>query len=232
MTTYNLKKYFDNIYCINLDSRKDRWKECLEEFDKVGLTNQVERFSAIKLSPGIAGCTKSHYEVIKLAKSRGEKTILILEDDVKFLTTDVWNLYEIAINQLKNKNLEFDIFYFGGNIYGNNNSEKIDSNVFRLNFIKTTHAYVIKSRIFDKIINKYSNTNWSDGNNWTTSVNRLNIDYFYLSEIQSLNNCYGIYPGVCQQRLSYSDILNKKSGECLWTLDRNYNKKLNLNENH
>ena len=104
-----MKKYFDNIYCINLDSRKDRWQTCLDEFNKVGLTNQVERFSGIKLSPGQAGCTKSHYELIKLAKSRGEKTILVLEDDFQFVNTEVWNLFELARTQLKNKNLEYDL---------------------------------------------------------------------------------------------------------------------------
>ena len=38
-----MKKYFDKIYCINLDSRPDRWKECLEEFKKIGIDDIVER---------------------------------------------------------------------------------------------------------------------------------------------------------------------------------------------
>ena len=56
-----MKKYFDKIYCINLDSRPDRWKECLEEFKKIGIDDIVERFPAAELTPGIAGCTKSNY---------------------------------------------------------------------------------------------------------------------------------------------------------------------------
>ena len=34
-----LKKYFDKIYCINLDRRTDKWSECESEFDKWGITN-------------------------------------------------------------------------------------------------------------------------------------------------------------------------------------------------
>jgi GR25 family glycosyltransferase involved in LPS biosynthesis len=222
-----MKKYFDNIYCINLDSRKDRWQTCLDEFNKVGLTNQVERFSGIKLSPGISGCTKSHYELIKLAKSRGEKTILVLEDDFQFVNTEVWNLFELARTQLKNKNLEYDLFYFGGTTT-KGYSTKVDHNVFRLNHVKTTHCYVIRDTVFDKIINKYNDVDWTSETNWLGGhVNRLNIDYFYIKEIQSMNRCYGIYPGVCQQRLSHSDILNVESGECLWTLKTHYNNILN-----
>ncbi len=39
--------YFDKIFCINLDSRPDRWKQVQKEFDKVGILDRVERFSAL-----------------------------------------------------------------------------------------------------------------------------------------------------------------------------------------
>jgi len=42
-----LDKYFDKIYCINLDRRKDRWKETEKELKKWGLLDQVERYSAV-----------------------------------------------------------------------------------------------------------------------------------------------------------------------------------------
>ena len=39
--------YFDKIFCINLDSRPDRWESVQKEFDKVGILDRVERFSAL-----------------------------------------------------------------------------------------------------------------------------------------------------------------------------------------
>jgi GR25 family glycosyltransferase involved in LPS biosynthesis len=38
--------YFDKIYCINLDSRPDRWEQAKSEFEKVEILDRVERFSA------------------------------------------------------------------------------------------------------------------------------------------------------------------------------------------
>ena len=35
MSDNNPFDYFDKIFCINLDSRPDRWKQVQTEFDKV-----------------------------------------------------------------------------------------------------------------------------------------------------------------------------------------------------
>jgi hypothetical protein len=43
----SLKKYFDKIYCINLDRRTDRWDETQTELKKWGLENEVVRYSGI-----------------------------------------------------------------------------------------------------------------------------------------------------------------------------------------
>ena len=40
--------FFDAIYCINLDERTDRWEHCLTEFEKLGISERVIRFSAIR----------------------------------------------------------------------------------------------------------------------------------------------------------------------------------------
>ena len=93
-----MKKYFDKIYCINLDSRSDRWNQCIEEFKKVGIEDIVERFSAEQLIPGIAGCTKSHYEIIKQCKKNNFKNVLILEDDVTFINSNFLETIDKSIS--------------------------------------------------------------------------------------------------------------------------------------
>ena len=40
-----LNEFFDKIFCINLDSRPDRWEECEKMFSHYNL--EVERVSAI-----------------------------------------------------------------------------------------------------------------------------------------------------------------------------------------
>ena len=75
----------DKIIYINLEHRLDRFIEINAELSNMGL--EAERFNAISHSKGIVGCGYSHLEVLKLAKSRGYKNILILEDDFVFLVT-------------------------------------------------------------------------------------------------------------------------------------------------
>ena len=60
--------------------------------------NDVERFSAVEHERGIAGCTLSHYEIIKKCKKDGCKNVLIFEDDVEFDEDD--NFYEILDKSL------------------------------------------------------------------------------------------------------------------------------------
>ena len=73
----------DGIFYINLDHRTDRKEEIEKELRDIGLP--FERFSAIPTCPGIIGCGYSHLSVLKEARRRGYKNVLIFEDDFEFL---------------------------------------------------------------------------------------------------------------------------------------------------
>ena len=73
----------DFIFYINLEKRTDRREQIEMELKKMEIT--AERFVGIPFEPGIVGCGKSHLEVLKLAKDRKYKNVLILEDDFTFL---------------------------------------------------------------------------------------------------------------------------------------------------
>ena len=77
-------EFWDKIYCINLDRRPDRWQECLIEFDRLKLTNFINRFSGIDMAHGGMGCYASHIAVMEEAIKNNYEHVLILEDDVKF----------------------------------------------------------------------------------------------------------------------------------------------------
>lgn len=121
--------FFDAIYCINLDERTDRWKHCLVEFEKLGISDRVIRFSAIKPTHderwnrwttwgnskkypliGAVGCAESHKAIIELAKENNLNNVLVLEDD--FVVCENWkhNL-ETAIKEIQGRN--WHIFYLG-----------------------------------------------------------------------------------------------------------------------
>jgi len=71
----------DKIIYINLDYRKDRKEEILNEFKKLGIPDsKIERFPAISFPacPNI-GCVMSHAKA-----ALGYETVMILEDGFNF----------------------------------------------------------------------------------------------------------------------------------------------------
>jgi len=217
---YNYTQFFDKIFCINLDSRPDRWKNCILEFDNLGLTNLVERVSAFKMNPAIAGCSKSHIECIKLAKERKYSRILIVEDDITFHTDIFYKILNESHKQLLNKKIDYDILYFSANLYGNSN-KLIDTNLAKITLAKAAHSYILNSKVYDLILNNYSKIDWDNEYNWQYSnKNRMNFDV-WLKNIQELGNSYGVYPSIAEQKKGYSDLINM---ECSYNISNHYNK--------
>jgi hypothetical protein len=73
-----------NIQYINLDERLDRRSEIESELNRLSIIN-FSRFSAIKATPGILGCSLSHLEIFKNADRT--KPLFVLEDDCEFLVS-------------------------------------------------------------------------------------------------------------------------------------------------
>lgn len=62
---------------INLESNRERRQMLMAEFKDW----HIERFNAIKRTPGTEGCALSHISCIELAKNRKYPWVLIIEDD-------------------------------------------------------------------------------------------------------------------------------------------------------
>ena len=78
-----MSENIDKIIYINLKRREDKKIYIENELNTYELP--YERFDAIEyITQGNVGCSLSHLAVLKLAKEREYKNILILEDDFKF----------------------------------------------------------------------------------------------------------------------------------------------------
>lgn len=207
-----LSKYIDCIVYLNLDERIDRKKQCEANLNSVNLSPYY-RVPAIKDERGIRGCTLSHYNIVKHAKENNYKNILIFEDD--FTITDPATFKDnllASLHQIESNNLDPHMLYLGGNLVTEYQevNKKIDANLFKIGGAKTTHSYIIYSNLYDTILNKYDNTNFLDNTIWS-GPNRVNIDFYYLSEIHHdpKYNIYGCYPCLTDQAYNYSDIERK-----------------------
>ena len=88
--------YFDKVFIINLPSRADRRREMGQQLRLIGLGLEapiIELFPAVRPgdrgefdSVGARGCFMSHRSVLQKAAEMGYSRIVILEDDVNFIS--------------------------------------------------------------------------------------------------------------------------------------------------
>jgi hypothetical protein len=173
--------FFEEVYYINLDERVDR--RCLFETQAAELEIPVTRFSGIHLTEcdmpsrwkcyydeahdkntdnwhrskkqtmAEIGCAYSHIRVIKIAKQRRLKNVLIFEDDCLFLNTWKQNIQSI-VNEIKSLENNWDIIYFGGELPGPIQTGPVLNNKLILSRggIYCLHAYCVNERFFDTIL--------------------------------------------------------------------------------
>jgi GR25 family glycosyltransferase involved in LPS biosynthesis len=193
-STLRLNEFFDRIYCINLDSRPDRWEECLKQFESNGLA--VERFIAtpgdqidfpVNVKKNEAGLILTHKKILEDAISNEYKSILILEDDVEFIE----NFLERFEEAQKDVPPHWDALYFGGNHFFGAPVPISDKIAIATKTV-AMHCVGIKNTIYKKMLEKI---NYNEP-----------IDMLYANN-QSLINAFVFVPSIAWQRPSYSDLM-------------------------
>lgn len=187
--------FFDEIYCINLDERTDRWEHATNEFIKAGIQDRVQRFSAIRDVDGRIGVIKSNLAIIKMAKEKKLKNVLIFEDDVEFIVDDPQSILQKSIEQANG--IKWHLFYLGANTH--EKLIKFKPNLILLKNAFAVHSMAYSNLMYDSFIMKYDNIK--------TIVNFTDILDVYLSkQIQDKYVCLMTHPMMTTQMNSYSDI--------------------------
>jgi GR25 family glycosyltransferase involved in LPS biosynthesis len=142
----------DCIFYINVDGRTDKQELMESQLNELGLS--FERFPAIYAPVNGLGCTKSHLEVHKLAKARGYKNALVLEDDFIFNVTR--EEFEDRLEQLFQEDTpEFDICFLS------NTCIDADEEIPGCDFLRRAlnvygaEAYIITEKYYDTFIARY-----------------------------------------------------------------------------
>ena len=185
-------------FVLNLKHRTDRWEQLQKDFVNVPVV--LERVDGIiykdntHRNNSYYGVAMTHIELIKEAKERGDKTILIIEDDC-LLEEDGWNRW-IVIKQYLDTHLD-DWEIFNGGIIGMGDI---------LDIVKIIDVYLVKEVggccchflyvNVDKAYNKLMN--WE--------INKREIDLYYSFEF----NYWASYPLLAIQRNGSSDIMNEE----------------------
>ena len=133
------------IFYINLDERTDRRIQMEQELHKMGI--KAERFPAIKHEFGIVGCGQSHLAVLKLARDRGLKNVLVFEDDFEFLVSpeEFWK----QINTFFAAKIDYDVVFLGYNMFS---SENYNNFLYKVLDSQTASAYIVNAKYYDTLI--------------------------------------------------------------------------------
>ena len=189
----------DKIVYINLDKRTDRKKEIETELNNFNLS--YERYPAIYNSYGAVGCSQSHLNILKMAKEKGYKNILILEDDFTFLVSKEEfesNLKSFFENE---KFRDYNICMLSYNLFEKEDIN--DANVGRVLNSQTTSSYIINSNYYDKLIDVFEKS--IPLLEQTKESSKYACDMAW-KPLQKKDKWYYFKTRIGKQRPSYSDI--------------------------
>lgn len=123
---------------IHLNDRVDR--KNLLDFEL-----STQNINDYKIWPGIRdpfpkrGIAKAHKQIIKYAKEKTLKSIMICEDDIKFTAPKAYNYF------IRNEPLDYDI-YLGGIIWGNIQNDNSVTDFAGLTL------YIVKQQFYDTFL--------------------------------------------------------------------------------
>ena len=145
-----MSEQIDRIFYINLANRTDRKEQIENELNRMGLTN-YERYEAVCIEWfGAIGCSLSHLGVLSIARERGYKRIMILEDDFQFVVSR--EEFENNLRVFFNSKLDWEVCLLASNIIQKNELANNKYNVDIVVNAQTTCGYIINSVLFNEFI--------------------------------------------------------------------------------
>ncbi|GAL83404.1 glycosyl transferase [Sporocytophaga myxococcoides] len=208
-----LKDKVDHVYLINLDERTDRLESATNECNKIGLP--FERVSAVNGSAlnltvqsysafddlywnaGAYGLLLTTLKILKDAKVKGYKSILILEDDV-FFKPEINDLADLYFPHLPN---DWQMILFGAEHCLKPSKYKGNLSLARYSFC--LHCYAINHIIFDYYIHLLEKQN-------------KQIDLITAEDLQPLMKTFVFTPDLAGQTASWSNIQERPvDSKCL-----------------
>jgi len=193
--------YIKHAFYINLESRPDRRVHVEKQLSMVGIN--ALRFNAIRMENGAIGCSMSHLKCLEIALENDWEHVLIVEDDILFLNT---NVFVTQFNKfMERHHADFDVLLLGGN--NNPPYYRIDDCCVKVTKCFTTTGYLVKNHYFKTMI-----TNIREGiSKLSAEPNKhymYAIDVYWLN-LQTVDRWFLCTPLTVIQREDYSDIQKK-----------------------
>ena len=142
----------DAIYYINLEHRTDKRQHIetnvLLYFDGTHLAKRITRFSAIINENGAIGCSLSHLEVARKAKTTRARYYLVFEDDFEFMISKE-EFQEWIISLFSTPQLDFKVVMLAYNAL---QKEPYSDILYKTNNAQTTAGFIVNCAYIDELI--------------------------------------------------------------------------------
>lgn len=192
----NYQGFFDAVYYINLEKRKDRKDKIIDTLLKLELKAKREQGFYIPKN-GYAGCSLSHLSILSKAKQYGYRNVLVFEDDAQILEVANKNDIDNAIDQLPD---DWELFYLGIGIDTNIKSDIIKSSDNLIKVRNCTGAFAVcyNTSVYDMIIERTMKT-----------IQNVSLDRILAHIIQLRGNSYLVNNPIITTLDDYSDTEDK-----------------------
>lgn len=190
-------------YIINREDRQDRLHDIRIELENQQINAHL--FPAVIDPIGWKGCRDSHIAILE--KCKDKSLLTIYEDDVTFLF-DREATIRILADAMEQLPKDFDCLYLGCSPQVP--QERYSENLYRIRNAKCTHAILWHNRKGGAI--EYILSHKED-------VGKF--DRYLYEIIQRRFLCFAVYPMLCSQRESKSNISKRTD---VSSIERNFNK--------
>lgn len=200
------------FFCINLESRPDRWKKVKREFKNAHVV--VNKFNAVssKTYP-YHGCTLSHGAVIWIARDLWYNMVGVFEDDIFFYKPKKF-LNEVT-EMLSELPKEWRILYFWWLIGREGSFKKKSPYFYQVNNLMSTYGMIYNIKCYDEILSAIPAKNPEE----ITNIADTMINWYWRYDKWLAWEYQGKYPCFISKRLlvgvtnDYSDIQSKRTNE-------------------
>lgn len=222
----------DAVLVINLEHSAERWQDFLAQTKSIIPQEMVYRVTAVpgeKISgygerPWFrggwradtwakrGGCVLSHRRALELARDRGWKRVLILEDDVEFCSDFLSSANELGL-AMSDSSFDWDMIYLGfTDAKGPFQTHKMLTSSRHVTHIfgcHCAHAYIVNSRMRNWILRKLPDESLI----WPWLAFHRAIDRWYSSHLGIKSKILAVSPPLINQKPGYSNILGRFSND-------------------
>lgn len=189
-------KNMNHVLYINLNRRTDRKQHVERQLSLLGITGT--RMPAVFHKKGYLGCIMSHIQCIQHAQAQQWESVCIMEDDITFTNTDVFNK---SLSHVLNK--QWDVLLLGTNMAPP--FEQIDEYHARVFNAQTTTGYIVKQHYYETLLKNYQESLALLTEHSVKSLYAIDI---YWKRLQKTDLWYVLTPLTVVQLPGYSDIEN------------------------